>query len=64
MRVIQYAGLMMWCCACAPVGMLATGGLPWWGYVIVVWASCFIVTMGLIWHEQRRWAQVDAATDE
>jgi len=44
---------------CAMVGTLLFGGARWWAVVMGLWLACFVVTMAMIWHEQRRWARVD-----
>jgi len=38
-----------------------TGGARWWVVLLSVWALCFVVTVALMWAEQREWAEIDDA---
>ena len=63
MKVMQYTAMMMLCFAASAAVALATGGMRWWGYAMVGWLACAVVTMLMMWWDERRWAQVDAAND-
>ena len=63
----EYAALMAVAVAATIVVIVVmlpgAGMVPWWALLIAAWLACFIATMGLIWREQRWWAEVDAANE-